>query len=134
MVTRDKKKILVVDDEQALAEVVKLRLEASGYEVSVAFDGREGLEKARNEMPDLIILDVMLPKLDGFKICRILKFDEKYKHIPIFMFSARAQKTDMATGLETGADEYIVKPFEPKELLKKIEDYLLDKEPEPVQG
>jgi len=118
------KKILVVDDEPQLVELLKIRLEANDYEVLVASDGQEGLKMARNKKPDLIILDLMLPKIDGFTVCRMLKFDEKYKNIPIIMFTARAQETDKKLGREVGADEYITKPFDPQVLLKKIEDLL----------
>ncbi|MBU2044003.1 MAG: response regulator [Candidatus Omnitrophica bacterium] len=117
-----KKRILVVDDEQALVELVKMRLEANGYEVLSAFDGQEALDKARKEKPDLIILDLMLPKIDGYKVCRMLKFDEKYKKIPIILFTARAQESDKKMGQDVGADSYIVKPFEPKALLAKIKE------------
>ncbi|MBP7088807.1 MAG: response regulator [Candidatus Omnitrophica bacterium] len=118
------KKILVVDDEPQLVELLKIRLEANDYEVLVASDGQEGLKMARNKKPDLIILDLMLPKIDGFTVCRMLKFDEKYKNIPIIMFTARAQETDKKLGREVGANEYITKPFDPQVLLKKIEDLL----------
>ncbi|MDD5355218.1 MAG: response regulator [Candidatus Omnitrophica bacterium] len=114
------KKILVVDDETQLVEMVKMRLEANGYDVIVAYDGQDGLDKARQEKPDLIILDLMLPKIDGYKVCRMLKFDEKYKNIPIIMFTARAQAEDEKLGKEVGADAYVTKPFEPQVLLGKI--------------
>ncbi|MBL7151281.1 MAG: response regulator [Candidatus Omnitrophica bacterium] len=120
----DKKRILLVDDEAQLVEMVKMRLEASGYEVLSAFDGQEALDKARKEKPDLIILDLMLPKIDGYKVCRMLKFDEKYKNIPIILFSARAQETDVKLGKEVGADAYITKPFDPPSLLEKIKELL----------
>ena len=120
----EKKKILLVDDERDLVETVTFRLEASGYEVLPAYDGREGLDKARKEKPDLIILDLMLPRMDGYKVCRMLKFDEKYKKIPIIMFTARAQQSDIEMGKEVGADAYITKPFEPQALLDKIEELL----------
>jgi DNA-binding response OmpR family regulator len=119
-----KLRILLVDDESDLVEMVKMRLEANGYEVLVAYDGQEALEKARKEKPDLIILDIMLPKIDGYKVCRILKFDDNYRKIPIVMFSARAQESDKETGERVGADVYITKPFEPEVLLKTIEDLL----------
>ena len=119
-----KKRILIVDDEVDLVELVKLRLEANGYEVMVAGDGQSGLDKARTEKPDLIVLDVMLPKIDGYKVCRMLKFDEKYRHIPIIMFTARAQESDRKTGEQVGADAYITKPFEPEALLSKMADLL----------
>ena len=118
----DQKKILVVDDESDLVAMISIRLEASGYKVVAAYDGQEALEKVRQENPDLIVLDIMIPKLDGYKVCRMLKFDEKYKHIPIILFSARAQESDKKLGERVGANAYITKPFEPKVLLDKIKE------------
>lgn len=118
------KRILVVDDEPDLVEMIKMRLEASGYEVIPAYDGKEALDKAKKEKPDLIILDLMLPKIDGYKVCRMLKFDEKYKKIPIIMFTARAQEQDIKLGKDVGGDAYITKPFEPQGLLAKIKELL----------
>ena len=123
----NKKKILLVDDEFELVEMIKFRLEAGGYSVITAYNGQEALNKARQEKPDLIILDLMLPKIDGYKVCRMLKFDEKYRHIPIILFTARAQETDRDMGKEVGADAYIVKPFEPQELMGKIGELLRKK-------
>lgn|SRR3989338_2503410 len=120
----DKKRILLVEDEKDLVDIVKFRLEANNYEVVVAYDGQEALDRAKKEKPDLIILDLMLPKIDGFKVCRMLKFDEKYKKIPIIMFTARAQESDKKLGEEVGADAYITKPFEPEALLVKIKELL----------
>jgi two-component system, OmpR family, alkaline phosphatase synthesis response regulator PhoP len=120
----NKKRILLVDDEEDLRKMLAFRLEAVDYEVLQAGDGKEGLDKARADRPDLVILDLMLPKLDGFKVCRMLKFDEKYKHIPVIMFTARAQKSDEDLGKEMGADAYITKPFDPGQLLGKIEELL----------
>lgn len=120
----DKKKILLVDDELDLVEMLSLRLEGSGYEVVKAFDGADALDKAHKEKPDLIVLDLMLPKIDGYKVCRMLKFDEKYKQIPIILFSARAQEADIVLGKEVGADAYIVKPFEADVFLAKISELL----------
>ena len=119
-----KKRILVVDDEEDILSVLKFRLEANNYEVLSATDGQEGLNKARSERPDLMILDLMLPKLDGYKVCRMLKFDEGYKNIPIIMFTARDQKKDEELGKEMGADAYIPKPFESEVLLEKIKELL----------
>lgn len=119
-----KKKILLVDDEMQLAEVVKMRLEANGYDVLTAYDGKDAFDKARTQKPDLIILDLMLPKIDGYKVCRMLKFDDKFKSIPIILFTARAQDSDVALGKEVGADAYITKPFEPEILLSKIKELL----------
>lgn len=120
----DKKRILLVEDEKDMAYAVTLQLEAKGYEVITASDGREGLDKARAKKPDLIILDLMLPKIDGYKVCRMLKFDNKYKTIPIILFTARAQDSDKKIGKEVGADAYITKPFEPSALLDKIRELL----------
>lgn len=118
------KKILVVDDEQDLLTTVSFRLEANGYQVITANDGQEGIDKVHREKPDLIILDLMLPKIDGYKVCRMLKFDQKYKHIPIILFTARAQESDKTLGLEVGADAYITKPFDSQALMDKIEELL----------
>jgi len=116
----NKKKILVIDDESSLVEMLSIRLEVNNYQVVSACDGQEGLDKARSEAPDLIILDLMLPKLDGYQVCRMLKSDEKYKQIPIIIFTARAQESDIKAGMEAGADAYITKPFEPNILLAKV--------------
>ncbi len=102
---------MLVDDEADLVETLKYRLEASGYEVLTAADGQDGLKKARSEKPNLIILDLMLPKLDGYRVCRMLKFDEKYKNIPIILFSARVQESDIQMGEEQGADAYVTRPI-----------------------
>ena len=120
----DKKRILIVDDEEDIVNVLRFRLEANNYAVLSASEGQEGLNKARAEKPDLIILDLMLPKLDGYKVCRMLKFDETYKHIPIILFTARVQESDRQTGVKVGADAYITKPFEASILLAKIKDLL----------
>jgi len=120
----NKKKILLIEDEKDMAYAVTLQLEAKGYEVIVAFDGKEGLDKARTKKPDLIILDLMLPKIDGYKVCRMLKFDSKYQNIPIILFTARAQDSDKKIGKDVGADFYITKPFEPSVLLDKIRELL----------
>ena len=118
------KKILVVDDEPVIVKVVASRLKANGYDVISAADGQEALTVARAEKPDLIILDVMLPKMDGYRVCSLLKFDDHFKKIPILMFSARVQEEDKQRGIEAGADDYMVKPFDPKVLLEKIEALL----------
>jgi two-component system alkaline phosphatase synthesis response regulator PhoP len=119
------KKILVVDDEVDLLETLRFPLEMEGFKVLVCYNGEDGLNQARKEKPDLILLDLMLPKLDGYKVCRLLKFDERYKHIPILMLTAKTQEKDKLLGKETGADEYITKPFDIDELVKKVKAYLL---------
>jgi DNA-binding response OmpR family regulator len=118
------KKILVVDDEVDLVETVRFPLELEGFDVLVSYNGEDALNQARKEKPDLIILDLMLPKLDGYKVCRLLKFDERYKHIPILMLTAKTQEKDKTLGMETGADEYITKPFEMDYLMEKVKAYL----------
>jgi len=118
------KKILIVDDEADLVETVRFPLEMEGFNVLVSYNGEDALNKARKESPDLIILDLMLPKLDGYKVCRLLKFDEKYKHIPILMLTAKTQEKDKILGMETGAEEYITKPFEMDYLMEKVKAYL----------
>ncbi|MFC1671881.1 response regulator transcription factor [Planctomycetota bacterium] len=118
------KKILVVEDEPELVKALEVRLKNQDFEIISALDGEEGLRKAREENPDLILLDVMLPKIDGFRVARFLKFDEKYKHIPIIMLTAKVEDEDKALGQETGADEYITKPFEWDFLFEKVKEYL----------
>ena len=104
-----KKRLLLVDDEVELVEMIKFRLEASGYEVLTANDGQQALEMARREKPDLIILDVMLPKMDGYKVCNLLKKDTRYANIPIMMFTAKAMDADLKLGEEVSADAYLTK-------------------------
>ena len=118
------KKILIVDDEADIVETLKFMAEANGYKCYCAYDGEEGLSKAKEIMPDLIILDVMMPKINGFKICRLLKYDKKFKDIKILMITARSQDSDKLIGEETGADEYITKPFDINEVMEKIQKHL----------
>ncbi len=121
----EKNKILVVDDEFEIDRAIQLILgQQDGYEVLVASDGEEALDKARKEKPDLIVLDLMLPKINGYKVCRMLKFDQAYSKIPIIMLTAKARKSDLELGYEVGADAYITKPFEPVKLLAKVEELL----------
>lgn len=120
----DKSRILLVDDEEDILTVLKTRLEKNDYEVSTAQDGLEALNKVRKEKPDLIILDIMLPKMDGFKVCSHLKLDSSFKDIPIIMFTAKTQSQDVMLSQQIGADAYIVKPFEPKVLFGKIQELL----------
>lgn len=119
-----KKKILLVDDERDLVRAVSFRLQDAGYEVLTALDGQEGLDKAKKEKPDLIILDLMLPKMNGYKVCGLLKADTRYNSIPIIMFTARAQEADRKMSEEVGANAYVTKPFEPDILFAKIKELL----------
>lgn len=119
-----KNRILLVDDEIDLIKTVQTRLEQANYEVLIAHDGMEALDKARKDKPDLIILDLLLPKMDGYRVCAFLKRDANYAKIPIIMFSACVQESDKDTGKEVGADDYITKPFQHQVLLKKISELL----------
>lgn len=118
------KKILLVDDEPNIILLLEARLKANGYEVASAGDGLTALEMAKREKPDLMILDLMLPKMDGYKVCGLLKKDTRYSKMPVILFTARAQEADVRLGEEVGADAYITKPFEPKVLLGKIEELI----------
>lgn len=124
-------KVLIVDDYPNLVNVLSMRLRSAGYDVLSSGDGLDGLFKARTEHPDLILLDVLLPKMDGFKVCRLLKSDEKRRHIPIVMLTSRARDVDRSTGLQMGADAYVFKPYEPATLLNTIGNLLTEsKSPE----
>jgi len=114
-------KILVIDDDVKICEVIKLYLEKEGFEVVVAHNGMDGISVFKNEMPDLVILDIMLPKKDGYEVCRELR---KISNIPIIMLTAKGETFDKVLGLELGADDYIVKPFDPKELIARIKAVL----------
>lgn len=116
----NKKKILIVDDEIEMAEMETMRLKAYGYEVMVAHDGKSGLQKARQWHPDLVILDIMLPIMNGYKLCAALKEDEQCREIPIILVSAVDQEYDTDLGREAGAEAYFTKPFEPVILLDSI--------------
>ncbi len=112
--------LLVVDDERDIAELVAFNLERKGYEVSLAFDGVSGLEKALRERPDLIILDQMMPGMDGRAVFKELRRDSRTQGIPVIFLTARAQTEDRIHGLELGADDYVTKPFSPKELVLRV--------------
>ena len=114
-------KILVVEDEENILEAIKYSLSKEGYEVYGASDGEIGLEKAKELSPNLVILDVMLPSLDGFEVCRILRKD---MDVPVFMLSARSEEIDRVVGLEIGADDYITKPFSMRELMARVRNAL----------
>ena len=119
-----KPRILVVDDEPEAVELVEFNLKQAGYAVITAADGAEALKKARGQTPDLIVLDVMLPEMDGFEICKTLRLDPATAKIPILMLTAKAAEIDRVLGLELGADDYLTKPFSPRELLLRIKKIL----------
>ena len=128
MSTEGKPRILIVDDEPDLLTVLRLGLEAEGFDVVQASDGERGLAMARELMPDLLVLDLMLPRMDGYKVCRALKFDERYRHIPIFILSARSGETDRRLALELGADEVHTKPYDMRDLVMHIRTRLEQKQ------
>ena len=113
-------KILVIDDETYIVELVKFNLEKEGYRVIVAFDGMHALEMVKEEKPHLILLDIMLPGMDGLEVCRTLKQDSNYNTIPIIMLTAKGEEFDTVLGLEMGADDYIKKPFSPREMVARV--------------
>ncbi len=119
-----KQKILVVDDEPEAVELVEFNLKQAGYAVSTATDGAEALKKARSQTPDMILLDVMLPEMDGFEICKTLRLETSTARTPILMLTAKASEIDRVLGLELGADDYLTKPFSPRELLLRIKKIL----------
>ncbi len=110
-------KILVVDDERKMVKLVRTYLEGAGFRVVVAYDGQEALTVFRHEQPDLVVLDLMLPEIDGLDVARTLR---RTSNVPIIMLTARAEETDRLIGLELGADDYVVKPFSPRELVARV--------------
>lgn len=115
------KKILIIDDEKPISDIIKFNLNKEGYETITAFDGREALKKFEEELPDLIILDLMLPELDGLEVAKEVR---KTSHIPIIMLSAKDSEFDKVIGLEIGADDYVTKPFSNRELLARVKAHL----------
>jgi two-component system alkaline phosphatase synthesis response regulator PhoP len=115
-----KGKILVVDDEIYIVHILDFSLGMEGYEVLTALDGEQALEKARAEKPDLIVLDIMMPKLDGYETCKRLKADPATKDVPVILLSAKGRNVDQKVGFEVGADDYITKPFSPRKLVERI--------------
>jgi len=111
------KKILAVDDERHIVRLVEVNLQRAGYEVVTAYDGREALEKVKSENPDLVVLDVMMPYMDGFEVLKHLKAEPETAEIPVIMLTAKAQDADVFRGWQSGVDCYLTKPFNPMELL-----------------
>jgi DNA-binding response OmpR family regulator len=114
-------RVLVVDDDPGIVKVVRAYLEQAQFEVSVAYDGKKALQIARNERPDLVVLDLMLPEMDGWDVCRALR---KESDVPIIMLTARVEESDKLIGLELGADDYVTKPFSPRELVARVRSVL----------
>ena len=115
-----RERILVVDDEEDLLELVNYNLSKDGYRVRCVATGEEALAEARQSLPDLIVLDLLLPAVDGLEVCRRLKADSRTQHIPVIMLTAKGEESDMVAGLELGADDYVTKPFSPRVLLARV--------------
>jgi DNA-binding response OmpR family regulator len=113
-------RILVADNDEDILTLVAFRLERQGYEVLVARDGAEALERARQELPDLCVLDVMMPKLTGYDVTRELRADPRTQDVPVILLTARVQEADVRSGFEAGADDYVRKPFSPQELRERV--------------
>jgi two-component system alkaline phosphatase synthesis response regulator PhoP len=121
------KKILVIEDDPATLRLIDYSLRHEGYQVLTALNGLEGLRKVHDEKPDLLVLDVMLPGMDGFEICHSLRSEPDTAQLPILMLSAKAQEIDKDTGLKVGADDYLAKPADPSEIVSRIESLLASK-------
>jgi DNA-binding response OmpR family regulator len=119
-----KARILVVDDEPETVELVEFNLRQAGFEVATACDGAEAIQKTRAQLPNLIVLDLMLPEVDGLEVCKILRRDANTAAIPIIMLTAKASELDRVLGLELGADDYLTKPFSPRELVLRVKKLL----------
>lgn len=113
-----------MDDESHIVELVRVCLEDTDYDIIEAYDGQEALDRAMKEKPDLILLDIMLPKMNGYEVCRTLKTDESTKSIPVVMLTAKGQEVDKVKGFQSGADSYMTKPFSPLRLLTELEEKL----------
>lgn len=121
-----RKKILVIEDEPDAAGLLKMHLEKYDFEVLCAFDGKEGYRLARTKAPDIILLDLMLPEVDGFWVCEMIKTDAKFSGIPVIVLTARSSDEDLSVAKKCGADDYVTKPFEFDDLLSKIRKLLKD--------
>jgi DNA-binding response OmpR family regulator len=120
----EKKKILIADDNENIRDALTYLLEDEGYSLSMAKDGSDALKKAREFLPDILFLDIMMPEMNGYEVCRVIKNDPRLKKIYVIMLTAKGQVAEQERGKEVGADEYIVKPFSPMEILSKIKNIL----------
>ena len=127
-----KGKIEIIEDDRDIVEMIEYNLKEEGYQTLHAFDGEKGIELAKKEKPDLIILDLMLPAIDGFEVCRVLKQQQSTAQIPIIILSAKSRETDKVVGLELGADDYVTKPFSPRELIARIKAILRRHKEQPL--
>jgi DNA-binding response OmpR family regulator len=125
-----KRKILVVDDERYILHILDFSLGAEGYEVITAGDGEQAVERTKVDHPDLIVMDIMMPKMDGFEACKQIKSDPDTKDIPVIMLTAKGRDIDRKRGIDAGADEYLTKPFSPAKLIERVQTVLHISEPE----
>jgi two-component system alkaline phosphatase synthesis response regulator PhoP len=128
------RKILIIEDDRSAARLAQYTIQQAGYDVILAYDGYEGLEKTLNEHPDLVILDIMLPGLDGYEVCHRLRAEPETITLPILMISAKAREEDRNIGLKVGADDYLAKPVEPSVMLAKIAELLTGKGNQVING
>jgi two-component system alkaline phosphatase synthesis response regulator PhoP len=119
-----KGKILVVDDEIYIVHILDFSLGMEGYEVITALDGEQALERMKSEKPDLVVLDIMMPKLDGYEVCKAIKSNPTTKQTPVILLSAKGRNVDQKLGFDVGADDYITKPFSPRKLVERINQLL----------
>jgi len=117
----NKRKILIVDDERYILHILDFSLGAEGYEVITAGDGEQAVERSRYDKPDLIVMDIMMPKMDGFEACKVIKADPDTRDIPVIMLTAKGREVDKKRGLDAGADEYLTKPFSPAKLIERVQ-------------
>ncbi|HEX2699697.1 MAG TPA: response regulator [Acidimicrobiales bacterium] len=119
--------VLVVDDDPVIQRLLRVNFEMEGYDVIVANDGVDGLERARAERPDIVVLDIMMPRMSGLDVAKALKADPGTASIPVLLLSAKAQEADLRAGDESGADGYLTKPFDPLQLLQRVEELLAER-------
>jgi two-component system alkaline phosphatase synthesis response regulator PhoP len=117
-------KVLVVDDEEYIQHILNFSFGAEGFEVITAADGEEAVTIARSEKPDIIVLDIMMPKMDGYEACRQIKGDPQTHNIPVILLTAKGREVDRKLGAEAGADDYVVKPFSPGRLIERVEGFI----------
>ncbi len=121
-------RVLVVDDEVYILHILDFSLGMEGYEVISATDGEMALQKVQNEKPDLVVLDIMMPKLDGYQVCRAIKSNDDTKKIPVILLSAKGRSVDQKIGFENGADDYVTKPFSPRKLIERVNALLAERD------
>ncbi len=127
-------KIVIIEDERDLAELLAFNLEKEGFQTIIALDGRTGLERVKSENPDLVILDLMLPEMNGIDLCKLLRKNENTATIPVIMLTAKGEEIDKVVGFEVGADDYLIKPFSTRELLLRIKAVLRRSSPDKPEG